>query len=117
MDLEDLARRIGARVLVRGTPERARADRFYAGDRISDLLNHASDRTLLVTNLASLQLVRSADLMDVPGVCVAGAAPPDAGTLAAAEAHGLFLLLSPYDLFETCGRLYACRDGEPRTGP
>ena len=42
-------------------------EKIYAGDRVSDLLNEASDRTLLVTNLMSLQMIRVAELMDVPG--------------------------------------------------
>jgi len=47
-------------------------DRVYAGDRISDLLAHASRQTLLVTNLSSALLVCAAELMDVPAVCLVG---------------------------------------------
>ena len=47
----------------------AQIAKIYAGDRVSDLLDQASDTTLLVTNLMSLQLIRLAELMDVPAVC------------------------------------------------
>jgi len=56
MDPMDLAGRIGARVAAGVRPGRT-VDRVCAGDRISDLLTHASHTTLLVTNLSSALLV------------------------------------------------------------
>ncbi len=76
MGLDDLAHRIGATVLTPG-PEGAKITRIYAGDRVSDLLNEASSTTLLVTNLANLQMLRVAELMEVPGVCFVEGVEPD----------------------------------------
>jgi hypothetical protein len=83
----------------------------YAGDRISDLIERATTGTLLVTNISNSQLIRVAELMDVPGICITGGAEP-AAELAAAET-GAAIVLSPEGLFETCGRLYArfCKGG------
>ena len=68
--LDELARHIGAQHRRRASSCRsASSTKIYAGDRVSDLLNEASDRTLLVTNLMSLQMIRVAELMDVPGIC------------------------------------------------
>jgi hypothetical protein len=117
MNLQDLAARIEARIVVRGRAADARIDRIYAGDRISDLLSHASDSTLVVTNLTGPQLIHAAELMDVPGLCLVSNQSPEAGMLAAAGAHGLCVMISPADLFETCGRLYPLLDRQPRTGP
>jgi hypothetical protein len=108
MNLEELASRIGARVVVRGRAARVRVEHIYAGDRISDLLSHSSQAALVVTNLSSSQLILAAGLMDVPGLCLVGNVSPDPEMLAAAADHGLFVMISPADLFETCGRLYAC---------
>jgi hypothetical protein len=78
----DLARRIGARVVAGVRPGRT-VDRVYAaqygpvrGDRISDLLTHASQTTLLVTNLSSALLACVAELMDVPAICLVGGQDP-----------------------------------------
>jgi hypothetical protein len=117
MNLEDLARRIGAQVVTRGRAADVPIDRIYAGDRISDLLNQASESTLVVTNLAGPQLVRAAELMDVPAICLVGGRAPQAEMLAAAGAHGVLLMVSPADLFETCGRLYRCWTERERGGP
>ena len=89
MKLEDLAENIGARVVTPGRPGGTEITRIYAGDRVSDLLNEASDKTLLVSNLASVQMLRVAELMDVPGICfVNGVEPGTRGRRArATERH------------------------------
>jgi len=84
MDPMDLARRIGARVVAGVRPGRT-VDRVYAaqygraywpGDRISDLLEHASQTTLLVTNLSSALLACVAELVNVPAICLVGGQDP-----------------------------------------
>ncbi|MCX5674940.1 MAG: DRTGG domain-containing protein [Planctomycetota bacterium] len=114
MDPVDLARRIGARVVAEGHPPGRTVDRVYAGDRISDLLTHASQTTLLVTNLSSALLVCVAELMDVPAICLVGGQDPTPEILAKARAQGMFLMVSSADLFETCGRVHRCwNDSRP----
>ena len=108
MNLAYLARKIGARVVTEGNSPNHVIDNIYAGDRISDLLTHASRKTLLVTNLSSALLVCVAELMDVPAVCLVGGQPPAPEIVSAAKAHGMFLMVSHGDLFETCGRVYGC---------
>ena len=108
MDLAYLARRIGARVVTEGSSPNHVIDSIYAGDRISDLLTHASQKTLLVTNLSSALLVCVAELMDVPAVCLVGGQAPAPEIVSAAKARGMFLMVSHGDLFETCGRVYGC---------
>jgi redox-sensing transcriptional repressor len=101
----DLAQRIGARVVAGGAGDRS-VCRIYAGDRVSDLLNEASDKTLLVTNLMSLQMIRVAELMDVPAICFVNDVDPSPEIVARADSTGTVLLVSPIGVFETCGRLY-----------
>ncbi len=107
MILADLAAKIGATVLVPAAAQ-GPVTQVYAGDRISDLLNHAHDGTLLVSNLPGVQLVRLAELMDLPGLCLVNGVAPDAGIVAAARSHGTGLMVSPAGMFETCGRIYRC---------
>lgn len=107
MKLADLAAQIGAQILTDG-PADLEIEHIYAGDRISDLLNQAQDRGLLVSNLGGLQLIRVAELMDVPAVCLVNGQAPDERTLCAANDHGTTLVVSPVSMFETCGRLYRC---------
>jgi redox-sensing transcriptional repressor len=105
MKLDDLARRIGAKVLTPG-PADAKITRIYAGDRVSDLLNEASSTTLLVTNLANLQMLRVAELMEVPGVCFVDGVEPDREVVDLAFRNHTMLMVSPVGVFETCGLIY-----------
>ena len=107
MTAEELAAKSGAKLLNAGPATRT-IERVYAGDRMSDLLNHASDTTLVVTNLATSQLVRAASLMDLAGLCLVNGVVPEAALLEAAASSGTTLMVSPHDLFATCGRLYEC---------
>jgi redox-sensing transcriptional repressor len=112
MKLEDLATNIGARIVTPGKPGGTTVAKVYAGDRVSDLLNEASDRTLLVSNLASLQMLRVAELMDVPGICFVNGIEPDADMIQLAQDNDTLLMVSPQGVFETCGLIYQSLDGE-----
>ena len=108
MKLSDLIESIGARVLtVRPHPD-TEIEGIYAGDKISDLLSQGTAGTLLVTKLTGVQILRVAELMDVPALCLLGGITPEPELISAAAAHGTVLLVSPFGMFETCGRLYKC---------
>ena len=106
VNLDDLARRIGARIITRKAPQKRQIVKIYAGDRVSDLLDQASDTTLLVTNLMSLQLIRLAELMDVPAVCFVNGTAPGQDVIEKADGTGTTLMVSPIGVFETCGLIY-----------
>jgi len=112
MKLEELATNIGARVVTTGKPGGTSVAKVYAGDRVSDLLNEASDKTLLVSNLASVQMLRVAELMDVPGICFVNGIEPDTEMLQLAQDNDTLLMVSPQGVFETCGLIYQALDGE-----
>jgi hypothetical protein len=114
MKLDELARRIGAKVLTPG-PADAQVMKIYAGDRVSDLLNEASNKTLLVTNLANLQMVRVAELMEVPGICFVDGAEPDTEVVNLALRNHTMLMVSPVGVFETCGLIYQFLTGNSQT--
>jgi hypothetical protein len=115
VDIGDIARAIGARILVAGRAPGPAADRVAAGDTISNLLTEATPRTLLVTRLTGAPLVRAADLMDAPAVCIAEGVVPGADVLDAARDRGLAVLVSPAGRDETVSRIARCL-GEPGPG-
>jgi redox-sensing transcriptional repressor len=112
MKLEDLAAGIGATIVTPGKPGGTAVAKVYAGDRVSDLLNEASDKTLLVSNLASVQMLRVAELMDVPGICFVNGIEPDGEMIQLARDNDTLLMVSPAGVFETCGLIYQALDGE-----
>jgi hypothetical protein len=115
MKLEELARKIGAQIIVPGAPEGTEVTRIYAGDRVSDLLNEASDKTLLITNLANVQMMRVAELMEVPGVCFVEGAEVDQEIVELAQANRTLIMVSPVGVFETCGLIYQILSGNSQS--
>jgi len=109
----DVAQRIGARIVTTHAGTKREIARIYAGDRVSDLLDQASDKTLLVTNLMSLQLLRLAELMDVPAVCFVNGVAPEPAVITKADATGTTLMVSPIGVFETCGLIYQSLEQHP----
>lgn len=106
MKLNELADRIGARIVTKDERTgRIEIDRYAHGDRVSDLLNEATESALLVTDLSNALLPRVAELMDVPAVCLLNGAVPAPEVVDAAIANGVALLVSPFDVHETCHRL------------
>jgi hypothetical protein len=79
---------------------------------MSELIAHAAPDTLLVTALNNSQLVRIAELMDVPGICLVNGATPAPELLAlagaTASASATAILVSPYDPARTAALLSAC---------
>ena len=106
MRLRDLIQSIEASIATSCPSQDIEIEGIYAGDRISDLLSKGTARTLLVTNLTGLQIVRVAELMDVPAFCLLNDVTPNPELIEAAETHGKVLLVSPLSMFETCGRFY-----------
>jgi len=105
MRLTTVAEEIGAQVVAPGRAAAADVDCVFAGNAISDILDKATDRTLLVSDRFSFQLLRVAALMDLPGICVAGGAAPPTELVDMANRQGTAVLVSPLDLGETCARL------------
>jgi hypothetical protein len=59
---------------------------------MSDLIANAGRDTLIVTSLNNSQLIRVAELMDIPGICLAGGGVPSAELVERARASGTALL-------------------------
>lgn len=106
LSLEELANRIGARIIVPGDQCKTNVTKIYAGDRVSDLLHEASQKTLLVTKLANLQMLRVAELIDVPGICFVDDTDPSEEIIQLAKNNGTLLMVSPLGIFETCGLIF-----------
>jgi hypothetical protein len=106
MRLSDLALCIGARVLTNeGRAAGIDIDHVFAANKMSDLLDRATGSTLLVSSLSTPHLVRVADLLDVPCICLANGATPSDGFVQAAQDGGKVLLCSTQELAEICRRL------------
>jgi hypothetical protein len=112
MNVKELAQRIDARLYLGTGSGDSQLAHVYAADTMSDLIAHAAADTLLVTSLCNNQLIRVAELMDVPGIClVSESCQPSAELLSRASTTGTAILVSKLGLEETCARLDASLGG------
>lgn len=105
MNLIDLAEKIGARILAGARAEEIEIDRFYADDKISELLDKACDRTLVVSQIVDRHLFRVAKLVDAPAVCLPDGLVPAPEMIEAADELGTVLMISALDRLEIMKRL------------
>ena len=82
--------------------------RCGGADLMSDILNKVSENSLLLTGLTTIQVIRTAIVADVGAVVFVRKKNPPQEVIDMAKAQGLPLISSPYSMFVSCGRLYAC---------
>ena len=107
MEIGEIARLTGGELIVRPPEEKVRIARLVASNTMSDLIANAGRDTLVLTTLNNSQLIRVAELMEVPCICLAASASPGPDLVAGVRACGAALLVSPLTFAEAQGRLQA----------
>ncbi len=105
MRLEEIIAAVDGEIVVNPPSE---LDLMYgfASDLMSDVLHLIKPHTLLITGLTNIQSIRTAEMADLPAILfVRGKCPPPE-TLELAKQVGVAILLSPYTMFETSGKLF-----------
>lgn len=79
-----------------------------ACDLMSDVLScvQIPSSSLLLTNLAHSQTVRTAEIAEIPAICFTRGRSPEAQTIELAEKNKIVLLSTSFSLYEASGRLY-----------
>jgi predicted transcriptional regulator len=75
-------------------------------DMMSDVLAFVKDQGLLLTGLLNAQVVRTAEMMDIPCVAFCRGKIPDESVVELARQKGIILLSTAYRLYQACGVLY-----------
>lgn len=106
MSVEEVGKVLDAE-LVTGVRNPLPSVRMGCGcDLMSDVLSFAKPDTLLLTGLATLQVIYTAEVADIKVVCFVRGKRPQREIVKLAESRGIVLLTTPYGMFESCGRLY-----------
>ncbi|MDO5116047.1 MAG: DRTGG domain-containing protein [Synergistaceae bacterium] len=79
----------------------------YACDLMSDVLAFCTPGSLLITGLTNVQIVRTAQMLDIPAIVFVRGKVPLEETIQLAKENGIPVLLSRYSMFEACGVLFA----------
>ncbi len=105
MTVRQLAGILGARLLTAGRSADRAVSRMFAGRNVSGLLAAAAADTMLISGLPGAQLLRLAELMDAPAICLVEGVEVSPELVHTARGRGVALLVSPHGLEATAGLL------------
>jgi predicted transcriptional regulator len=107
LTLEDISNVVSAKIIC-GGEKLAEIDvpRAYACDLMSDVLALCSPGALLITGLTNIQIVRTAQMLDIPGVLFVRGKSPMQDTVSLADGSGISLIVTNMSMFQACGILY-----------
>lgn len=101
MTIKSLVTPLSGQLLVNGNDARP-IKTVVASDLMSDVLVVTREDFLLVTSLASDQMIRTADLVGAAGVVLVNAKHPPQSSLKLAAELDIALLTTPLPKYETC---------------
>jgi len=78
----------------------------FAADLMSEVLAFCAPGALLVTGLANIQAVHTANLAELAGIIFINEKRPPQAVLDAAREQDVPLLTTALTMFDACGRLY-----------
>lgn len=109
MTLQEVTELLGAKVLTGSaeTLEKSEIANVYACDLMSDVLAFCSPGALLLTGLTNVQIVRTAQMLDIPAIIFVRGKVPLEETVELAKANNIPIILTRQSLYEACGKLYA----------
>ncbi len=81
-------------------------DSCYSADLMSDVLGRGKANGVLLTGLANIQAVRTAEVADIKAVCLVRGKKPDSNMVELAREKRIPLLVTKLTMFEACGLLY-----------
>ena len=106
MTIADIKRILNAEVLCGEQHLEKEVHNACGSDMMSDVLAFVKDQSVLLTGLVNLQVVRTAEMMDMLCIVFVRGKKPTAEIIALAKEFGIVLLQSPLRLFSACGLLY-----------
>jgi hypothetical protein len=106
MILKEIEHLLGARV-VSGESELGRDIEFaFSSDLMSDVLTLKSDNLLLVTGLANVQTIRTAEMSDINNIIFVRNKKVTDEMISLAKENQMVLIECEYSMFKTSGLLY-----------
>ena len=76
-------------------------------DMMSDVLAYVKEQAVLLTGLINLQVVRTAEMMDMKCIVFVRGKNPPQDVIELAEESGIVLLRTEERMYVACGKLYA----------
>lgn len=105
MDLVKVINLINAKI-VAGEGENKIVNNGFCSDLLSDVLTIETDRMLLITGLANIQTIRTAEMADVQCILLVRDKKATTEMIKLAEENGMVLMETSLSMFNAAGQLY-----------
>lgn len=106
MTITDIIKILDARVLC-GEEDLAQEVVTACGsDLMSDVLAFVKDKTILITGLTNIHVIRTAEMLDIRCIVFARGKVPGEEVLEEAREVGIVVLATCHTTYTTCGLLY-----------
>lgn len=76
-------------------------------DLMSDVLAYVKNQGLLLTGLNNLQVVRTAEMMDIKAIVFVRGKMPDDEIISLAKKKDMIIMSTKEPLYSACGKLYS----------
>lgn len=107
MNLQQIVKILNAEIVSgREKIERTDISNVYACDLMSDVLAFCPSGALLLTGLTNIQIIRTAQMLDLSAIVFVRGKKPLEETVALAKENGIPVLLTNTSLYESCGKLF-----------
>ena len=107
MQLSEIRNILEANILSGGEHLEKEVYAAYASDLMSDVLAFVENQSVLLTGLLNLQVIRTAEMMDISCVIIVRGKTPDAQLIKLAEEKDIVLMTTKYTMYSACGKLYS----------
>jgi len=82
-------------------------EKAFSSDLMSDVLTLDEENILLISGLANVQLIRTAEMADISAVLLARNKKATPEMIELANENGLIILETPYSIYKASGVLYS----------
>lgn len=107
MKIKDIVEILGAEVICRNDLLETEVERGFGSDMMSEVLAFVKEQSVLLTGLVNPQVIRTAEMIDMPCIIFVRGKRPDLKMIEMAEDRDMVILCCELSMFTACGRLYA----------
>jgi hypothetical protein len=105
--LSEIVRHTKARISAGNLNDDKKMEMAFSSDLMSDVLTLDEENILLISGLANVQLIRTAEMADINAVLLARNKKASPEMIELANENGLVILETPLSIYKASGVLYA----------
>ncbi|NLK27400.1 MAG: hypothetical protein GX306_03530 [Clostridiales bacterium] len=106
MTIKDIKEILGGKLIVGEEWSDREVHTACGADMMSDVLAFMKDQSVLLTGLCNLQVIRTAEMMDVVCIVFVRGKMPDETMIQVAKEREIALITTGHRMFSACGMLY-----------